>query len=209
MTRTAVREGRRTDALAAIDGHAEALLAGALDAASKGWSVIPAAGITAEGTCDCWRGQRCHSPGKHPRHRNWQRWTQERADATQIRAWWARSPRANVAVVTGAISGLTVIDVDGDVGRESWRRSPWCPPSDAAHGLVAVTAAGFHVYYVAPGGPLPNRQGMLPGVDVRSENGIVIVPPSVHLSGRRYTWDAHGTRQPAPLSETLRRAIAR
>ena len=196
--------------------------------ADRGWSIIPAAhlegGDAHSARCSCRRGRLCHSPGKHPRG-PWKRWTQERASAAQLREWWERWPRANVAIVTGAISGLTVIDLDGLAGEVTWSLSPWGSggrlPSaemriedlDAASNLehwgpMAFTGDGTHLYYTAPGSPLPNRQGFLPGVDVRSENGIVIAPPSVHVRGRLYRWGTDSHRDPARMPGSLASAIA-
>ena len=39
----------------------------------------------------------------------------------------------------------------------------------------------------APTG-LGNRVGLLPGVDWRGRDGLVVAPPSQHASGHRYTW---------------------
>ena len=33
-----------------------------------------------------------------------------------------------------------------------------------------------------------NRAGIAPGIDVRSDNGYVVAPPSLHATGRRYEW---------------------
>jgi hypothetical protein len=46
-------------------------------------------------------------------------------DEALIRAWWAGSPNANVAVPTGRRSGLLVLDADRAAGAAS---KPW-PPS--------------------------------------------------------------------------------
>src|SRR5436190_1535256 len=35
-------------------------------------------------------------------------------DEHSIRAWWERCPDANLALATGALSGLVVLDVDAD-----------------------------------------------------------------------------------------------
>ena len=196
--------------------------------ADRGWSIIPAAqlegGDAHSARCSCRRGRLCHSPGKHPRGA-WKRWTQERASQALLREWWERWPRANVAIVTGSISGLTVIDLDGLAGEVTWALSPWASggrlPSaemrlsdiDASGrleswGPMAFTGDGTHLYYEAPGLTLPNRQGFLPGVDVRSENGIVIAPPSVHASGRLYRWGTMARHEPAAMPVSLERAIA-
>lgn len=42
----------------------------------------------------------------------WEEYQSRRAGEEEIRAWWSKWPDANVGVVTGAVSGLVVIDLD-------------------------------------------------------------------------------------------------
>ena len=55
-------------------------------------------------------------------------------DVAQIRQWWASNPSANIGVPTGAVSGISVVDVDGAEGRDSitktFQDSPLPPTSD-------------------------------------------------------------------------------
>ena len=46
----------------------------------------------------------------------WLPYQKKRADTAQIKEWWEKHPRANIGIVTGAISGLVVIDIDSPVG---------------------------------------------------------------------------------------------
>jgi hypothetical protein len=47
---------------------------------------------------------------------------------------------------------------------------------------------GRHFYYAHPGATLANRVAIRPGIDVRSDARCIVAPPSVHPSGRRYSW---------------------
>ncbi|MDD6181597.1 MAG: bifunctional DNA primase/polymerase, partial [Desulfovibrionaceae bacterium] len=47
---------------------------------------------------------------KRPYLTSWKSWQENRQSLEQIRSWWQRYPQANVAIVTGAISGLCVVD---------------------------------------------------------------------------------------------------
>lgn len=91
----------------------------------------------------------------------------------------------NLAVVTGAVSGVVVIDADDrDAVRVAVRRLPYTP-------WQTQTARGFHLWYRHPGVRVPNRarietpDGKL-AIDVRGDGGYVIAPGSVHASGAAY-----------------------
>ena len=51
--------------------------------------------------------------------------------------------------------------------------------------LTTVTGRGFHFWFRTSTAVL-NRVAVMPGVDVRTAGGFVVVPPSVHESGTRY-----------------------
>ncbi len=53
---------------------------------------------------------------------------------------------------------------------------------------AATGGGGRHFYFAFPLYPLRNRAGFAPGFDLRAEGGMVVVPPSVHPSGRAYQW---------------------
>ena len=81
----------------------------ALAYASRGWSVVPVHTVTV-GRCSCGRVD-CPAPGKHPRVR-WEAAMHKAASPEQVASWWDRWPDANIAVVTGSVSGIAVLDVD-------------------------------------------------------------------------------------------------
>lgn len=111
-------------------------------------------------------------------------------------------PDANVAVVTGAISGIVVIDVDPrHGGDESVRDLEITPTTTALTG-----GGGCHYIYQHPGSTIPNGANLLPGIDVRGDGGYIIAPPSVHSSGRQYEWEGSyepWVTAPVPLPEEL------
>lgn len=97
-------------------------------------------------------------------------------------------PEANVAVATGPVSGVIVIDVDGDAGRAS------LAALESANGPLPVTwrtitARGFHTWFADPAAPIGVSAGKLgSGLDVRARGGYVVGPGSAHPSGARYRW---------------------
>lgn len=160
----------------------------ALEYAARGWSVFPCHSVH-DAACSC-RQPDCGSPGKHPRVGTGLK--AATTDAETIGRWWRRWPSANVAVRTGAASGLVVLDVDpAHGGARSLdalvRRHGPLP----AGPVVRTGSGGLHFFFAHPGHAVRNSAGLLgPGLDVRGDGGYVIAPPSRHRSGREYLWQA-------------------
>jgi hypothetical protein len=47
---------------------------------------------------------------------------------------------------------------------------------------------GRHLYFAHPGGLSRNRAGFAQGIDLRGDGGYIVAPPSIHPTGRPYTW---------------------
>ena len=121
-------------------------------------------------------------------------------DADQVEEWWRRHPRANIGGVPGG-AGLLVLDVDGPEGeRAAQGLGVLAEPT-----LTVQTARGLHLYYLHPGGHVGNRR-LAAGLDVRADGGYVLLPPSLHPSGARYTWLRRCDPLPLPpaVGEALR-----
>jgi hypothetical protein len=105
--------------------------------------------------------------------------------------WFRQRPDANVAIVTGAVSGLVVADLDlakaPEVAREFAER---CGGELPAAPTVRTGSGGLHLYFQHPGVPVRSRVGLFPGLDVRADGAFVVAPPSIHPSGGAYTWEA-------------------
>ena len=157
--------------------------------AARGWSVIPVHHASAH-RCSCGRDP-CPSPGKHPKVR-WERWMGRRATPTEIEAWWERWPDANVGIVTGWISSILVLDVDPRHGGDASLAA-----LESEHGRLPETVTcmsgggGRHLYFAHPTHLVPSRQ-LGAGLDLKAEGGMVVAPPSCHVSGDVYRWmDGH------------------
>ena len=107
------------------------------------------------------------------------------SDPEKIAAWWNETPNANIGLVPG-MSGLLVIDVDGPEGEASLKALGLdsIPTRSARSGRPE---GGRHLYFRHPGGTIGNK-ALAPKLDLRADAGYVVVPPSVHPSGGRYTW---------------------
>lgn len=85
-----------------------ASLEAALAYAQRGWRVFPLHGIV-RGRCTCGR-RGCSSPGKHPLVRRGL--YEATSEQSRIQQWWRQWRCANIGIVTGAESGIVVVDVD-------------------------------------------------------------------------------------------------
>ena len=70
-------------------------------------------------------------------------------DRDIIKAWWQQQPDNNIAIATGAASGIFVLDVDGLDAEAVLRRL------ETEHGALpatveAITARGRHCYFKCP-----------------------------------------------------------
>lgn len=154
----------------------------ALSYARRGFSVLPLHGVTEDGACTCGKPN-CSNAGKHPIGSWKERQTQPLTEE-ELRNLFMQHPGANVGIVTGKVSGLLVIDIDGEDGQKSF--------STLGMGgepvPVVRTGRGWHVYFAHPGGDVGNFAGTLPGLDGRGDGGYVVAPPSRHASGKTYEW---------------------
>lgn len=163
----------------------------ALDYGRLGLSVIP-----------------IESRGKRPLIR-WEVYQYRRTDAAEIAEWFRRWPDANIAVVTGIVSGLVVLELDPTQGADvslaelAREHGPFPETVEARTG-----GGGRHLYFAHPGDITSNRVGFVRGIDLRGDGGYVVAPPSVHASGEPYRWE----RSPevcrlAPLPDWVRAAL--
>jgi hypothetical protein len=108
-------------------------------------------------------------------------------DAERINRWWCAVSDLNIGVATGMVSGIFVLDVDGDEGEASLRlleqQHGALPPT-----IEAITGKGRHCYFCMRGSIRNSAGQIAAGLDIRGDGGYVIAPPSVHPSGRAYRW---------------------
>lgn len=113
-------------------------------------------------------------------------------DATRdldiITGWWRAEPTYNIAIATGAVSGMFVVDIDG-LDAEAELRKLEAEHGELPPSVEVITARGRHIYFKAPEVPVRNSAGKIAsGIDVRGDGGYVLTPPSIHPSGRQYCW---------------------
>lgn len=135
-----------------------------------GWSVIP---VDADSKAAC-------IP--------WRRYQLKAADLEQMLNWSHRFPHAGIAVVTGRVSGIVVLDADGHFGAAEALKLgvPKTP-------MVQTPSGGFHAYFKHPGFDFKNstKLGDSKKIDIRGDAGYVLAPHTKRTDGRRYTWMVH------------------
>lgn len=183
----------------------------ALRYVARGWAVFPLHSVVeSEGKLQCTCGTvNCSDAGKHPRQARGLKDASK--DVATIDKWFGPgSELSNIGVVTGMISGITVLDIDtgpGKAGAETWSEIV------AKHGefptLSAITGSGgFHTFYTYNSALKTAANVLGPGVDVRNDGGYVVAAPSLHRSGGVYSWeqeDAPCTPLPPHLSRPVER----
>ncbi len=122
-----------------------------------------------------------------------------RSDPAWIECWQCDlGPDCNLAVATGAASGIVGIDLDlgkGPQAQDALARlaaqGKHFPPTTA---VVATPSGGAHWYYRYRG-PLKNsagKLGALPGqpsnIDIRADGGLLYLPPTIREDGKQYVW---------------------
>ncbi len=144
------------------------MLMGALAYATQGYRVFP-----------------CQPRGKQPITTHGLRDATTNTD--KIRAWWAQTPTANVAVACGGDDHLVVLDVDNPAALSDLEERIGALPATLTTS-TGRNGGGRHYWFRGPEGiVIGNRRGTLPGgIDVRGEGGYVIAPPSWHPDGIRY-----------------------
>ena len=159
-------------------------LIAALDYAKRGWSVFPLH-TSIKGKCSCGNPD-CTSVGKHPRTKNGYKDASQDEDV--IRDWWDTYPNANIGIVTGADSGIIVLDIDPQNGGEDSLKKLRKENGELQNTVKVVTGGGGeHMYFQHPedGTKIGNRAGLgseYPGLDIRGGGGYVVAPPSKHKS---------------------------
>ena len=117
---------------------------------------------------------------KTPALSAWKDYQSKRMSLTDIGQFWASNPEYNVGIVTGSISGITVIDIDGDEGEQSYTNSGFEIPNT----LTVNTPNGRH-FYLKYDNRFSTGTSFLNKIDVRNDGGYVVAPPSV-IDGNTY-----------------------
>jgi hypothetical protein len=125
-------------------------------------------------------------------------------NAAEIRHYWREHPNANVCIVTGAVSGIFVVETDTAAGHgDGVDGAAELAKLEAQHGalpatLEAISPSGsVHRYYRHPGADIKvMSRSIAKGIDCKGDGGMVVGPPSVKPGKGVYAW-----RNDLPIAE--------
>jgi hypothetical protein len=128
---------------------------------------------------------------KRPALASWKEYQKRLPTEAELHSWFAGRDDLNLAIVTGEVSRVVVVDGDSPEA-VAWINSHYPSP------MRTGTAKGAHYYFLHPGHEVRNGAklgGM--ALDVRGDGGYVVAPGSTHPSGSIYTeegcwWDIDG-----------------
>lgn len=127
--------------------------------------------------------------------------------ARPIEAWWALDASRNIGIATGEVSGIVVIDIDGEAAREEWAALKGSNEEPVT--LTSITGraeVGHHLLFQHPGFHVGNSD-LSPHINVRADGGYIVAPPSLHPdTGKAYAW-LDETAEIAPLPGWLLEAL--
>ena len=142
----------------------------------------------------------CTNAGKHPRTARG--FLDASRDLVQIKAWWREFPTASVGVAVDP-SGIFLLDIDprneGDEGLNDLIQAHQPLPDTP---IVLTGGGGRHIWFKRPEIPqgFKFKPLIAPGVEVKCQQGYVVVPPSLHAAGRTYDWELSAHLDDIPLA---------
>ncbi len=127
----------------------------------------------------------------------WAQFQEERPTRQQVVEWWTQWPDAGIAVILGSVSNLLCADVDGEQAHrillDLLGEIPLAPTVKSG----GADPFRYHLYFRHPE-QLATASSKTPfnddddkgKLELRGDKGLLVLPPSLHKSGRRYAWVA-------------------
>jgi hypothetical protein len=135
----------------------------------------------------------------------WSEFQKRKPLNTELLEWFSQNA-ANIAIVTGKISNLTVVDCDTPGAIEKFESML---PENFECPIVETPRGGRH-YYFAYTPDLYSRNRADDGIDIKSEGGYVLAPPSRTEKGV-YAWHSVLNLkeiEPPPMPEEVKAFFA-
>jgi len=148
----------------------------AVRAVDRGWNIIPLSIKSKKPLCE-WKEYQT----RKVTHEEVDKWFTEGAPTSG----GGKAEVFNLALVTGSISGVIVLDCDNDEAVAYAKKHRLVSP------IAVKTTRGYHYYFKHPqhGKRFANKVGGVardwvdvPGLDLRGDGGYVVMPPSIKVS---------------------------
>lgn len=140
----------------------------------------------------------------------WKPFEDRIATHEEVKQWWHDFPDANVGIVTGKVSNIIVIDADSEDAKNNLE--DFLLPDTFITPKVK-SPNGWHYYFRYAEG-FRCGSNILEKVDIRTDGGYIIAPPSMNGNGTNYSWvkglklgDLHPQKMPSALHDTLLQAL--
>lgn len=121
---------------------------------------------------------------KKPNLIKWDAYKDRKPTEDEIRSWWAKWPTANVGIVTGKVSGISVIDIDTQEAEEALFQ---IIPETITTPTETTPRGGKHLFFAYDQRIPSVASKVFKGVDTKSDGGMVVVAPSIRPEGK-YAW---------------------
>lgn len=151
------------------------------------WAVVPLCGVK----------HQCPSPGKIPvdvtTGVHLQGWQSRGIPTPNELEGWLNAPlasRANLGALTGRVSGIVALDIDGEGGEFLLNKHA---QGDLPATWEYITGGGRRLIYAFEEGLRSIKisgDGEHEGLEVLADGRQMVLPPSAHHSGRPYQWIA-------------------
>lgn len=172
----------------------------ALELVARGLSIIPTGGGRTKAAKEPHYNALKATGHTAPNHKGdlqatWKAMQTRQPTASELHGWFVVQGARGIGLVTGAISGLVVVDVDVE-GLALLAQLGWKPH-------VLSPSGGAHLYVRHPGWYVPsnaskNKAALPPGFDVRGDGGYIMLPPSRNQKGQ---YQRTGERKPLKITD--------
>ena len=117
----------------------------------------------------------------------WKEFQERLPTEEELQEWFGKKKWVNIGIVCGRVSSnLVVFDFDSlELFEEFWENLPEELKEKLRKTWVVQTGKGLHVYARVKN-PEFLKTRRFEGIDIKGEGGYVVVPPSMHPSGKLY-----------------------
>lgn len=132
----------------------------------------------------------------------WKAFQERQPSGTEVAEWDRRYPDAGLAAVLGPMSNLFVIDVDGEDAHRVLLERLGSEPNTPKVYSGSGDPFRYHLFFRHP--PIPTKGSITPWhpkLELRGTNVLVVLPPSIHKSGKPYVWAPDRSLDDVPLME--------